>query len=213
MKNASGLCSAKVRSSFGAARRRSKRRRRTPRTMPPIRDRIARAGERECVLAVNARVPYTSSMSTAPRGRLDPQITSLRRHAARGTLVNSSFQIFLALLGLTQRLVAAAFLTRAEFGLWAVILTVLVTLSWLKQLGISDKYIQQDEPDQELAFQKAFTLELMINLIFMVVLAVLLPVFALIYHQWQLIPPGLVILLLLPAGALQAPFWVYYRNM
>ena len=33
------------------------------------------------------------------------------------------------------------------------------TLVWLKQVGIGDKYIQQDEGDQERAFQKAFTLE------------------------------------------------------
>ena len=29
----------------------------------------------------------------------------------------------------------------------------------LKLIGIGDKYIQQDEADQELAFQKAFTLD------------------------------------------------------
>ena len=32
-------------------------------------------------------------------------------------------------------------------------------LFWFKQVGIADKYVQQDEADQELAFQKAFTLE------------------------------------------------------
>src|SRR4051794_31610774 len=137
----------------------------------------------------------------------------LREHAARGTLVNTAFLILLSLLGFVRGFMLAHFLTREDYGVWGILVVSLGTVLWLKQVGIGDKYIQQDEADQELAFQKAFTLELMINLIFMVVLAVLLPIFALIYHQWQLIPPGLVILLLLPAGALQAPFWVYYRNM
>ena len=30
----------------------------------------------------------------------------------------------------------------------------------IKQVTVGDKYIQQDETDQELAFQRAFTLEL-----------------------------------------------------
>jgi len=152
-------------------------------------------------------------MSTAPRGRLDPQITSLRRHAARGTLVNSSFQIFLALLGLTQRLVAAAFLTRAEFGLWAVILTVLVTLSWLKQLGISDKYIQQDEPDQELAFQKAFTLELVASLGYFAVIVLAVPLYAVGYGHHEIIVPAIVCALMVPITAFEAPAWIRYRRL
>lgn len=137
----------------------------------------------------------------------------LREHAARGTLVNTAFMTFLSLLGFVRGFVLAHFLTREDYGVWGILVVSLGTVLWLKQVGIGDKYIQQDEEDQELAFQKAFTLELVINLIFMVVLLVLLPVFALVYNQWKLVPPGLVILLLLPAGALQAPFWVFYRNM
>ena len=68
------------------------------------------------------------------------------------------------MLGLLRRLAVAAFLTREEFGLWGILLATLITLVWLKQVGIGDKYIQQDEPDQELAFQKAFTLELALSI-------------------------------------------------
>jgi polysaccharide transporter, PST family len=137
----------------------------------------------------------------------------LRQHAARGTMINTAFLIGLSALGFVRGFILAHFLTRADYGVWGILAVSLGTLLWLKQIGIGDKYIQQDEVDQELAFQKAFTLELAFNGIFMVVLALILPFFALLYNQWQLIPPGLVILLLLPAGALQAPLWVYYRNM
>ena len=137
----------------------------------------------------------------------------LRQHAARGTMVNTAFMIALSLLGFVRGFVLAHFLTRADYGVWGILVVSLGTIVWLKQVGIGDKYIQQDEEDQEVAFQKAFTLELAFNAIFMVVMALLLPIVAIVYHQWKLIPPGIVLLLLMPAGALQAPLWVYYRDM
>jgi O-antigen/teichoic acid export membrane protein len=83
----------------------------------------------------------------------------------------------------------------------------------LKQVGISDKYIQQDEEDQELAFQKAFTLEVCFTGAFVVIMLVAFPVFALLYGLPELLLPGLVSILSLPAQALMAPLWVYYRRM
>src|SRR3954464_4163826 len=100
--------------------------------------------------------------------RLDPHVKSLRNHAARGTLINSGFQLGLTALGTLQRLAVAAWLTRVDYGFWGVLIGTLVTLIALKQLGVGDKYIQQNEPDQEAAFQKAFTLELALSLAFFV---------------------------------------------
>ena len=137
----------------------------------------------------------------------------LRQHAARGAMVNTAFMIALSLLGFVRGFALARFLTRSDYGVWGILVVSLGTIIWLKQVGIGDKYIQQDEPDQEAAFQKAFTLELAFNGIFMVILGAVLPIVAIVYDQWKLVPPGLVLLLLLPAGALQAPLWVYYRDM
>src|SRR3954468_1999075 len=110
----------------------------------------------------------------------------LRGRAARGTIVNAGFEIGLSSLALAKGFVVAAFLTRTEYGIWGILVVVLVSLLWLKQVGIGDKYIQQREADQELAFQKAFTLELAFNTAFMVILAASLPLVALVYGQ-----PGL----------------------
>src|SRR5436305_15324566 len=117
-------------------------------------------------------------MSVAARPEIDTRGRSMRAHAARGTLINSGFQVGLAGLGLLRRLVIAAFLTREQYGIWGIILTTLLTLSWLKQLGIADKYVQQNESDQEAAYQKAFTLELLASLAFFAVAVVALPVYA-----------------------------------
>src|SRR5438270_2168570 len=84
--------------------------------------------------------------------RVDPSVVSLRRHAARGTVINSVFQIGLYGLGTLQRVAVAAWLTRREYGFWGVLLASLIALAWLKEIGIADKYIQQSEPDQEAAF-------------------------------------------------------------
>src|SRR5690349_18163772 len=98
--------------------------------------------------------------------RVDPSITSLRQHTARGTLINSAFQIGLYGLATLERMAVAVWLTRSEYGMWGVLMSALLALTWIKNWGISAKYVQQSEPDQEAAFQKAFTLELGLSIAF-----------------------------------------------
>lgn len=138
---------------------------------------------------------------------------SLRTHAAQGAIINSLFQIGLAGIGLLKRVGVAAFLVASEYGLWGILVTTLLTLSWLKQIGISDKYIQQDDVDQELAFQKAFTLEFAYTLCFYVLVLVSLPIYAVVYDQPDLLLPGFVLSLSFLATALQTPIWISYRRM
>lgn len=138
---------------------------------------------------------------------------SLRHHTARGVLINSGFQVGLAGLGLVQKLVVVAFLTTSQYGLWGLLVTTVITLAWLKQIGIGDKYVQQDERDQVAAFQKAFTFELSYSLVFYVVMVVALPAYALIYGRPEIIFPGLVLSLALIGSALETPIWIAYRQM
>ena len=145
--------------------------------------------------------------------RLPDGTGSLRRTAARGTLINSGFQIGLSGLNVVQRVVVAAFLTRAEFGLWGVVASVVINLSWLKDFGIADKFIQQSEPDQEAEFQKAFTLELGSSVAFAVLVAVLLPLWALAYGHAAIIVPGILLALSVPISAFESPAWIPYRRM
>lgn len=157
--------------------------------------------------------PAQSDASFSPASPEPPPPKSLRRRAAEGTIVNSVFQVGLAGVGLLQRLVVAAFLTTTEFGLWGIVLTVVLTLWWLKQIGIADKYIQQSEPDQEAAFQKAFTLELAVSLVFFALVAVLMPVFAAAYGHSELIVPGIVLAASVPITAFETPIWISYRRL
>src|SRR4051794_30182718 len=144
---------------------------------------------------------------------MDRPHTGLRRLTARGTLVNGVFLASLSVLNLVRSFILAHELTRKDYGIWGVILISLGTLLWLKQGGVGDKYIQQDEGDQEQAFQRAFTLEALLMGAFAVVVAIAIPVMALLYGRSDLIAPALVLMALFPAMVLQAPLWVFYRRM
>jgi O-antigen/teichoic acid export membrane protein len=137
----------------------------------------------------------------------------MRAFAARGVIVNSGFDVALSGLALLQGFILAALLTRADYGIWGVLVVSLGVLARLKVVGINDKYVQQQEADQELAFQKAFTLEILMTAAAIVPLAAALPVIAVVYGHWQLLAPGAVLVTVLAADALQAPLWIYYRRM
>jgi O-antigen/teichoic acid export membrane protein len=145
--------------------------------------------------------------------RLELEGRGLREHTARGVVINAFFHVGIALLGLVQKFAVAAFLTVTEFGVWGIVFTILMTLTWLKEIGIGDKFIQQQEPDQEAAFQKAFTLELLYTLCFCVFVWLTLPLFAIAYGTSQIILPAAVLSLCLIAGALQSPIWIAFRQM
>lgn len=138
---------------------------------------------------------------------------SLRTRAARGTLINTTFEVGIGLLGLLKGFVLAGFLTRSDYGIWGVIVVSLSTLVWLKQAGIGDKYVQQDDADQELAFQHAFTLELILTLACVALIALVLPLLVAIYGLPQLVAPSLVIAGALLISVWQSPQWIYYRRM
>jgi O-antigen/teichoic acid export membrane protein len=146
-------------------------------------------------------------------GRIATGGEGLRRRAARGTLVNGAYQFVLISLGFLRGLVVAAFLSTSDYGVWGILVVSLGTMLWLKQAGIGDKYVQQSEQDQSLAFQRAFTLELVFSAGFAVLFAAVLPVFALVYGQSEIVAPGLLMALSVPLGALQSPIWVYWRRM
>jgi polysaccharide transporter, PST family len=142
-----------------------------------------------------------------------PPETGRRRLTARGTLINSGFQIGIGGINLLKSVIAAGFLTAADYGIWGIVLLAVTFVGVMKTAAIGDKYIQQDEDNQELAFQKAFTLELLFAGLFFLVMCAFAPLLALAYGQPKLIAPALVLSLVLPTLAMQSPTWVFYRRM
>ena len=152
-------------------------------------------------------------MNGPGRGRLDPRRGGLRRQTARGTMVNAAFLVGVNTLALLKGFIVVAFIAPEDYGLWGVLTISMGTILWLRQIGISDKYIQQDDDDQQLAFQRAFTLELAFTALFTLLLAIAVPLIALVYGHGELLAPGFVALLAMPAFALHAPLWIFYRRM
>src|ERR1700761_7966161 len=105
--------------------------------------------------------------------------SGLRRHAARGVLVNSAVMVAIAGLALVQRLIVSRLLSPAQFGLWSVVLLAVLTVLFLKNAGIGDKFVAQSENDQERAFQKAFTIDLALAVVCVGLALVGLPALAL----------------------------------
>src|SRR4051794_3662639 len=138
---------------------------------------------------------------------------STRRAVAGGVLVNGAYEVGLVTLSFLKGFVVVGFLTRSEYGVWGILLISVITVSWLKEVGIVDKFVQQTDADQEAAWQKAFTLELALGVTAMVLFAALTPLLALAYGRSELVAPGLVMALILPLTSLQAPLWILYRRM
>ena len=128
-------------------------------------------------------------------------------------LITAAFRVAITLLNLIRTLVIVAFLTPAEFGFYGLIIAAFTSVAFIRQSGVSAKYLQQNEPDQKLAFQKAFTVELVFTSFFLALFLIAIPLYALAYGRSDLILPVLVASPLLIIGSFQAPIWVYYRRM
>ena len=140
-------------------------------------------------------------------------IDDVRAHTARGTIINAAFQISLAALSFARRFLIAAFLTASEFAVWGIVLASLFLVVFVKSVGTVDKFVQQDDSDQELAFQKAFTIDLLLGGLATLLAAGALPLIALAYGQPEIILPGLVLSMVILTSSLTAPTWIFSRRM
>jgi O-antigen/teichoic acid export membrane protein len=138
---------------------------------------------------------------------------SLRRRAARGTIVNSVWLVALAGLSVLRGVSAAALLGAEDYGVYGMLTIVFGTLGALGAVGFDDKYINQDHPDQEAAFEIAFTLQTLLGCVLALVGLATLPLFAMLYDEPDILLPGLVLAATFPLLALHTPIWVFYRRM
>jgi polysaccharide transporter, PST family len=166
------------------------------------------------------RAAVTDSTSTkapaAPEAvgdRIDLKGRSLRSHTVRGSLINSVYVVGLSSLSLVKGFLVAGFLTTSQYGVWGIVSITLVTILWLKEIGVGDKFVQQSDEDQELAFQRAFTMEVLVTGGMLALMLLVTPLIAFVYGQPQVIGPLALLALALPAAALNAPLWIFYRRM
>jgi hypothetical protein len=78
----------------------------------------------------------------------------IRALAGRGAVLTGLFQISLAVVSLLRMLAAAAFVSSRDYGVWGLLGLALWAALVLRNVGVNDRYVQQDEADQEQAFQR-----------------------------------------------------------
>src|SRR3954469_3146609 len=137
----------------------------------------------------------------------------LRRRIVRGTMINAVALAAVDLLVLAQGLIVTRVLGPAAIGLYGIVTVTAMTVVGLKRVGVDEAFVAQDEPDQALEFQRAFTLELAISGCFALLLCALAPVVAAVYGDPRLLPLMAATAYLPLAFALQAPTWIFFRRM
>jgi O-antigen/teichoic acid export membrane protein len=161
--------------------------------------------------------PETQAMEQSRPMARDPRlrgIANLRRHVADGVLVTSAFQLGVVGLSALRGLIVAAFISSSDYGLWGLIgFTLWAALGLKTQFGANDKYIQQSDENQEHAFQRAFTVELIFVAAAAPVAAGIAVMFTVVSGQAAVLAPSLALLLLLPSTALQFPLATFYRQL
>jgi polysaccharide transporter, PST family len=147
-------------------------------------------------------MPRTSS---APDG--------LRAATARGGVVNAAFLSGAEALVLVQGLLATALLGPDAIGLYGIVTTTAMTIVALRRVGIDEAFVQQEAADEEAEFQRAFTVEMALDVAAALVIAACAPILAAIYDDDRLLPLTLAVAYLPLAFGLQAPQWVFFRRM
>lgn len=155
----------------------------------------------------------TSVEEAVRRRRAEIGGGGLRARVAGGTIVNTIYLLSINALTMVQGLLLAGLLGAKEYGLWGLLAISFGTLFALAAVGLDDKFIQQDHPDQQAAFEIAFTLQSMLCGAFTVIALVAVPLFALLYDEPRILAPGLLLAAAMPLIALQTPTWVFYRRM
>ena len=145
--------------------------------------------------------------------RLPFDLSELRTRTVRGVAVNSAFLILVEVMSLAQGLIVARVLGPSQIGLYGIVSITVMTLIALKQVGIDEAYVQQDEADQEVEFQRAFTLELILSGLFSVVILIAAPILVAVYGDSRLLALTFALAYLPIAFALQAPLWIFFRRM
>src|SRR5215210_582272 len=137
----------------------------------------------------------------------------LRRRVVRGTAINAVALAGIDLLVLAQGLIVTRLLGPAAIGLYGIVTVTAMTVVALKRVGVDEAFVAQDEPEQALEFQRAFTLELAISAAFALLLCALAPVVAAVYGDPRLLALMAATAYLPLAFALQAPSWIFFRRM
>ncbi len=128
-------------------------------------------------------------------------------------MVNAAFLSGAEALVLVQGLLATALLGPGAIGLYGIVTTTAMTIVALRRVGIDEAFVQQAAADEEAEFQRAFTVELALDVLAALAIAACAPLLAALYDDDRLLALTLAVAYLPVAFALQAPQWIFFRRM
>ncbi|MCK9248566.1 MAG: oligosaccharide flippase family protein [Solirubrobacteraceae bacterium] len=131
----------------------------------------------------------------------------------RGIAWNAAFQAFATAVQLVRGVLIAMIVAPEEYGLWGGVLAIIGAAGVLKQIGILEAYLADDDPEEELSFRAGFTLELAINVALTALIVVAAPLMALVYGDVEMLWLLLASTLAAPAIVLQAGMWPLIRSL
>ncbi len=152
------------------------------------------------------RRPAMSDRLPFPRAQL-------RHRTLRGVAVTAGFLVLIDGLVVAQGLIVTRLLGPRAIGLYGVVSITVISLITLKRVGIDEAFVQQQEAEQEREFQYAFTLEFVLSVVMALIILAGAPLVALIYRDDRLTALMASLCYLPLAFALQAPLWVFLRQM
>src|SRR3954454_6368779 len=158
-------------------------------------------------------VPPVPAADLPPLDRPPAARGDLRRRIVRGTVINAVALATVDLLVVAQGLIVTRLLGPSAIGLYGIVTVTTMTVVALKRVGVDEAFVAQDEPEQAVEFQRAFTIELAISAVFSLILCTLAPVVAAVYGDSRLLALMAATAYLPLAFALQAPTWIFFRRM
>ncbi|EHN09175.1 Membrane protein involved in the export of O-antigen and teichoic acid [Patulibacter medicamentivorans] len=152
--------------------------------------------------------------SERPRRRAAlPVPRSMRVAMTRGIAWNAAFQAFATVVQLLRGVLVAALVAPEEYGLWGGVLAIIGAAGVLKQVGILEAYLADQDEDEERSFRAGFTLELGVNAILTGLIVLAAPVMAVVYGDVEMLWLVLASTLAAPAMVLQAGMWPLIRSL
>lgn len=138
---------------------------------------------------------------------------TLREHATRGVLISGLWMAAMGVVQTGRNFVLPGVVGPQEYGIWGALLAFGALLAALRTTGTNEVFVGQDEDDQELAFQRVFSIEVTVNTVLTVLTIATAPLLAAMYGNSELLLLGMASALAWPAQTLQAPLWVLNRRM
>ncbi len=137
----------------------------------------------------------------------------LTKLVARGAVINGLAQLVAGALFALRNIIGASLMAPETLAVWTIAGVILITAMSLRGVGVVERFVaDRDRPAKE-AFDDAFSVGLMFSAIVAAIVALLAPLFAVIYDDGRMLLPILAVAGLVVMDGLKFPVWWHYREL